>query len=325
MGYDSGSYQLNRQDYRNRQILRISLDAFAQSAELLGAGSIPQSFVLIRPAATVTNAWLTKNTQNTAVGTFSGNPSPGDTITIGYPQTGSIYNWVPNAPYAIGQAIVDPSNHIQRVTVQGTSGGAQPSWNDTGGTTSDGPGTPIKPNFNGAVVWQDEGLSGPGGVGASVYTFVAALDNTQWGQVLIGPDAATTCYNLGNAINNNQQLAVNDPQLVGNVYSWPTWENPVVNADNTNGGVTITVRSKTSGAGYIASLSASSSAFSWSAGSTNGGATNPGTYPLQIATNGSSNTANIYYTPGSRVVALASLPSGLSSISGYSLAIQYQR
>ena len=100
------------------------------------------------------------NTQNHALGTFTGQPLPGDTISIGYPQSGSIYNWIPNAPYGVGQIIVDPANHIQSATQAGTSGATQPSWDDTGGTTSDGPESPELPGFVGNVVWQDLGLSG---------------------------------------------------------------------------------------------------------------------------------------------------------------------
>ncbi len=54
--------------------------------------------------------------------------------------------WQPVTPYALGDRIVDPAQHIQQVVEAGVSGIVQPSWNDTGGYTQDG-----------TVVWQDEG------------------------------------------------------------------------------------------------------------------------------------------------------------------------
>lgn len=314
--WGSNKWSQNRQDYRNRQIIRISIDAFAQSAELFAYTGVPQSFALLRPAEEITNAWFTNNRQNTATGTFTDAPANGDTITIGYPQTGSIYNWAPNAPYYTGQIIIDPSNHIQACT-QGNSPGAaptslsgssQPSWDDTGGTTSDL-----------AIVWTDKGLSGAGGIGSSVYTFVDELDNTQWGQVLRGANASEAAWNFRQAINSEQSNSI-----VGNVYSWPTWENPIVNADDPGSSGVITVRNKSAGAGYIAALSTTSGVFSWSAAETGGGSTALGTISLQVSAQGSSNSANIYYTPGSVTVSLASRPTGVPSSGGF-IQIQYKR
>jgi hypothetical protein len=158
-------------------------------------------------------------------------------------------------------------------------------------------------------------VSGPGGVGASVYTFVAALDNTQWGQVLIGASVGATCQNLADAINTTQSLA-------GLTFSLPTWENPVVNA-SVYTSTTMIVQNKPAGAGYIASLAASSSAFSWSGSATSGGSTSGATYTLSVAAVGSSNTANVYFTPGSNVVTLPSLPAGASW--GANVQIAYTR
>ncbi len=312
--YGSVKWEQNRQDYRNRQIVRISIDAFSPSSELFyNGGTLPWSFNLRRPAEQVSAAWITLNTQNTATGTFSGQPSPGDTVSIAYPQTGSIFNWAPDAIYQTGQVIIDPSNHVQKCTTAGISGNAQPTFNDSGGTTSDGPGTP-NPQGLGGVVWTDLGISGPGGIGASVYTFEAALDNTSWGQVQIGPTAGASCQNLADAINNNQAVA-------GQTFSWPTWENPLINATSPVSGSTITIQNKPAGAGYIAALATTSSAFSWSGAQTSGGSTTGGTSSLNVAENGSSNTANVYYTPGSSVVSVASLPAGF----GGAVQIQYKR
>ena len=311
-----------RQDYRNRQINKIAASAFSPSSELFTSGG--SSFTLARPPATVTDAWVTQNTQNSARATLSSNPSSGDTVTISYPTAGSIYNWAANSPYATGQIIVDPAGHIQKVTTQGTSGATIPTFSDTttgGGTTTDGPGTPDPPPFNGAVIWTDQGIAGGGLYDAVVYTFVTVLDNTQWGQVLIGASAAATAQNLADAINSNQSVA-------GISFSWPTWENPLLNA-GTVGGSAFTVYNKAAGAGYIAALSKTGTAFSWSASTTSGGSTSAvTTYVLQVAQNGQSNTANLYYTPGSTTVALASIPQsavGLPLSGGWNLQVQYTR
>lgn len=314
--YDSVTWETNRADYRNWQALQVAASAFGQSSELFACnsnnlppmGSQTQSFTLKHPAQTISKAWLTNNTQNKATGTFSSLPANGDTITIGYPQSGSIYNWAPNAPYTVDQVIVDPANHIQIVKTQGTSGGSQPSWNDTGGTTTDGPGSPEQTGFGGSIVWQDLGVSGPGGIGSTTYTLVDVLDNTQWGQVLIPPTGSIDqmCQNFADAINSNS--AVQGGISGSPTFSAPTWENPLVNAGATSGGNVITIFNKAAGAGYISALSATSTAFSWSASQTSGGVTTFNTIELQIAQNGQSNSANLYYTPGSNVAALASDP-----------------
>lgn len=302
--WETNEWLQERKDYRNRQIIRISPSAFAQSAELFTGDGSTRSFTLIRPAQEVTFAWTTKNTQNSADGNFNANPTNGDTVTIAYPETGSIFNWAPNAPYSVGQVIVDPANHIQVVTpFSGISGGTPPSWNDTGGAT--GP--------DGSVYWQDRGLSGAGGIGASVYTFVDTLDNTAWGNVVIGVNALETAQNLVDAINSTQAVA-------GQTFSWPTWENPLVNA--TRSGTTVRIKNKNAGQDYKAKLSESSGSarFYWGVTSTSGGVTTFGTDSLQVAAEGSSNTANLYYTPGSSVVTVVNAPA-----SGTFLQVQYTR
>tara|TARA_R110000868_G_scaffold103483_3_gene285005 strand:+ start:5457 stop:8369 length:2913 start_codon:yes stop_codon:yes gene_type:complete len=301
--WDSNEWLQERKDYRNRQIIRISPSAFAQSAELFPGDGYTQSFSLIRPAQEVTFAWTTKNTQNSANGDFNANPTSGDTVTIAYPDTGSIFNWAENAPYSVGQVIVDPANHIQVVTLGGTSGGSAPPWNNTGGAT--GP--------DGSLYWQDQGLSGAGGIGAAVYTFVNTLDNTAWGDVLIGVNALETAQNLVDAINSTQSVA-------GQSFSWPTWENPLVNASRS--GSTVNIKNKNAGQDYKANLSESSGAtrFYWDVASTTGGITTFGTASLQVAAEGSSNTANLYYTPGSSIVTVVNAPA-----SGTFLQVQYTR
>lgn len=57
--------------------------------------------------------------------------------------------WKPSTAYTTGQLVADgsvvPSFHLQSVVTSGTSGPAAPSWNDAGGSTTDG------------LTWQDQG------------------------------------------------------------------------------------------------------------------------------------------------------------------------
>ncbi|HEX7423114.1 MAG TPA: hypothetical protein VF311_04390, partial [Terriglobales bacterium] len=56
-------------------------------------------------------------------------------------------SWQALHPYALGDQILDPNNHIQIATVAGVSATSAPApWNDNGGTTNDG-----------TVKWQDTG------------------------------------------------------------------------------------------------------------------------------------------------------------------------
>ena len=338
--FDSIKWNQDRTDFRTRQIVRLSLDAFSDSSELFPVPSsfysshIPFYVNLLRPAQTITNAWLTNNVQNSASGTFTGIPAPGDTIIINYPQSGSIYNWVPDAPWQVGQVIIDPAGNVQKCT-QGNSNGqttklggtaaaltqipsGDPGWNDAlGGETTDG-----------AIIWTCLGPTGAGGLGGSTYTWVTTLANTVtppvlpnnaiWGLVKIGNTIGECMQNLVDAINCNNYTR-------GSTFSWPTWENPLVNASTAGSPAdTIMIVNKSAGSGFIASLMSTGTAFSWDTAETSGGTSPFGTIALAVAENGSSNTSNLYYTPGSLIVAVASIPTGVSGTPSR-LQIQYQR
>ncbi len=58
-----------------------------------------------------------------------------------------LFAWQSKTAYFVTNQVVDPSFHLQQVTVAGTSGTKQPKWNDAGGTTKDG-----------SVTWTDKGL-----------------------------------------------------------------------------------------------------------------------------------------------------------------------
>ena len=305
--WETMKWEQNRQDFRDRQIIQLSQNAFANSSELFAPNGTA-NFSLRELPNQVVAAWVTKNTQNTAVGTFSGLPIDGDTVTISYPASGSTYNWAALSPYTTGQIIIDPAGHVQKVTTGGMSGAVQPTWNDSGSTTVDG-----------SVIWTDQGISGGGSFADTVYTFKSAIDNRQWGQVLIGATATACAQNLVYALNASESHR-------GVEYSMPTWENPLLNADAPAAGV-FTVRNKSAGAGYIAALSESATNFSWSAALTSGGSTVIGTQALQVAVEGTSNTSNLYYTPGSVGVKLASVPGGpsLPITAPWSLQVEYTR
>jgi hypothetical protein len=46
--------------------------------------------------------------------------------------------WQPNTVYTTGAIIADPNGHLQQATVGGTSGATIPTFNESGGTTTDG-------------------------------------------------------------------------------------------------------------------------------------------------------------------------------------------
>lgn len=311
--WETMKWDENRADYRNRQILQIAASAFAHSSEQFTPLSSGQTvFVLRNPPSQITDAWTTFNTQNVGSGTFTGVPAAGDTITITYPNSSSIYNWAANSPYDTGQTIIDPAGHLQQVTAKGTSHGTPPTWNDSGSFTTDGPGTPVQPGFNGTVIWQD--LGKPGGF---VYTWVAALNNTNWGEVLIGANAAQCAFNLTAAINA-------DAATAGILFSLPTWEHALVNADPIDPAhpTVVSIRNKSAGAGYKAALTESTANFTWAASPTAGGTTVFGTVRLTVGQTGTTNSADIYWLPGNTNVACVTAP-GL--VAGQFLAVEYTR
>ncbi len=312
--WEALDFQQDRHDYRNRQAIAIAYDAIGRSAELfIGAGQT--SFALRNPVHTVTNAWITKNLQNTAIGTFTGQPNDGDYVTISYPTSGSSYNWAPNAPYTAGQIVVDPLSHIQQCTVSGTSGSSEPTWNDVGGGSVDN-----------TVRWQDKGNTGFGPYQVATYTFVTELDNTVFGLVLIGATVEITEQNLIDAINSTNPYlgTISVSPLASGMrgrgygFSLPTWENPLINADAPSG-LSFTIRDKGATAGSIAALNYNSTAFSWDSVATSGGLTTFGTYALSVGI-ATANAQGLSYTPGSNIV---TLPSPLNV--GTNLQVEYQR
>jgi hypothetical protein len=290
----------NRQDFRDRQMLDASYIAFSDSAQLFaGNNTGGQQFYVNAPVDSITGAFQLKNTQNTAHGTFSGQPSPGDSITIG----DQLPSWAPTTLYGDPSAIIDSNGHQQVIgsgysgTQFGTSGGSAPPWNKTGGLTPDG-----------SCVWLDIGPT------LAAYTFVTSLDNRQWGQVIIGTTVAQTLYNLVDAINCN--LATR-----GSAFSYPTWEHFVVNAGVASG-TQINVNAKQSGVSPNAGLYSNCPNFTWSATHMSGGTSPGGVVSLSSGLAGIDASAQVLYTQGSRTIVTAPF---YAVPNGWSIQINYQR
>ncbi len=171
--FDSVTWTLDGADYRNRQAVKLNYDAFPHSMEFF-VGSGQTSFTLRHPVQQVTNAWAGLFTCNTATGTFSGQPSPGDTITIG-PNTA--IGWQGPAHIYGPNGIIIVNGFVQKITFPtsgtGTSGSSAPTFPTiTGDTVTDG-----------TLIWTCQGPAGLS-TGVDTYTFVSALDNTQFGQAL---------------------------------------------------------------------------------------------------------------------------------------------
>lgn len=308
--WDTIAHGTDGSDYRNRQGVRLSFDAFSHSMEYF-TGSGQKSFTLARPVKQVVAAYVTLSTPNHATAALSGQPSPGDTFTVG-PASGV---WQATHTYAIGGVIVDNAGFVQKITTVGSpplSGSSYPFTSAseiTGATTTDGNN-----------IWTCQGPLGLG-TGASTYTWTATLDNTQYGQVLIGANVAASIQNAADALNANAAVR-------GTTFSLPTWENSQINALSVTG-TGFTAQQKAAGSGWVASLSATGTAFSWSAPQTSGGTSPQGsvgpnegaTISIQVYAQGTSTAApGLAYTEGSAVVNLATPLN-----SGTNLNVEYTR
>ena len=304
--WDSISNKVDGADYRNRQGIKLSDTAFPQSGETF-IGSGQQSFTLMRPVKQVVSAYVTLGTPNFATGTFSTQPSPGDTITIGPQDIGwSVHNGL--NPWVVGQVIV-VSGFVFQCTTGGDSASSQPpaflTKTTQGDTVTDGVAIFICLGAYGV---------GAGALASSIYTFVSTLDNTQYGQVLIGSTLAITIQNLVDAINSTAAYGGPPPTAGKGVgFSLPTWEGAQVNASVVSG-TQLKATNKQDAIVGVSAVSKSSSAFSWSGTQTAGGSfpqgsvgpNEPGTISIQVYQQGT-NTASpgLAHTPGSATITLA--------------------
>jgi len=72
--------------------------------------------------------------------------------------------WHPSFSFPAGAVVVDPAGHLQLVTSAGTSGAAQPAFNDAGGTVTDG------------LQWTDQGPPGTWTMGTAYALSAVILD-----------------------------------------------------------------------------------------------------------------------------------------------------
>lgn len=337
--WDTISDKTDGADYRNRQAVKISYDAFEHSKEFfVGAGQI--NLTLSRPVEQITNAWATLSTCNTATGTFSGQPSPGDTITIG-PANGTWVCYNGSNPYALGGIIIS-GGYVYKVTTAGNQTacpGGPPNFaaaTVTGDTV-----------YDNSVIWTCQGPSGLA-TGTQTYTFVSSMagyygptgvwppsaanptgqmpTNVQFGLVLIGATDAATAQNLVDAINATVTRA--GVQLRGVTFSLPTWECSQCNAIGLSG-LSFTLQQKSAGSGWVSQMSTTSANFAWSAANTNGGTSPQGslgpnegaTIELSVYALGTSTAApGLAYTQGSTAIQLATPLN-----SGSNLNVEYTR
>jgi hypothetical protein len=299
--WDTVDWKITSADYRNRQGVRVSYDAFEHSKEFF-VGSGQKTVTLSRPVKQVTAAWATLSTCNVATGSFTAQPVAGDTITTG--PANSV--WQATHGYSIG-GVITINGFVQKVTTAGTSGGSLPSFSTVTGQTT----------IDGTVIWTCQGPSGLS-TGTETYTFVnptgspaIPLDNTQFGQIVIGVDLATTVQNVADAM--NRYIGGSAGRGPGINYSLPTWENSQINAITITG-ISFVAQQKSAGAGWVSSLSKSCANFSWSSPQTQGGTSPQGslgpnlgaTITLQVYQQGTSVAApGISYQEGSAVLTLA--------------------
>ena len=86
--------------------------------------------------------------------------------------------WTPLAKVSVGFGILDPTNHWQQVTAVGSAGYGltlhfPPTWNDSGGTTSDGSGST-------SITWTDKGLMPGSGFPNLTAQLQLVTDGTDW-------------------------------------------------------------------------------------------------------------------------------------------------
>jgi hypothetical protein len=136
-------------------------------------------------------------------------------------------------------------------------------------------------------------------VGSAVYTWKTTLDNTQEFEILIGASTAACATNMIAAI-----LA--DPTQAGTLFSLPTWENGLFNAQSwgASGVAALVKLPGTDGNVYPVSASNPTSITWPSATAESGAGAGTGT-TLQVGTAGASTPSDLTYTQGSTAITLA--------------------
>jgi hypothetical protein len=141
---------------------------------------------------------------------------------------GALSTWIASHAFSLGAAIVDPAGNLQKVTVAGTSGGIQPSFNATFGGTTPGDGT---------VTWTNQGPAiGPGltflnnsvfrnmeFVPASQFSLDAAINIMGLKPISSGP---RDVYLFVNTVNMPSVVETAWKDLYNKLFGVPTDRNP---------------------------------------------------------------------------------------------------
>ncbi len=99
VGMSSLDYHQTRQDFRTTQIIQLALQSAPLSGNTFAGDGVTKSFTLDYPVESVSLAETTTSVRASAVGTFVGQPSPGDTISIEIvAATGVAFSFIVSAP-----------------------------------------------------------------------------------------------------------------------------------------------------------------------------------------------------------------------------------
>ena len=123
-------------------------------------------------------------------------------------------SWTVSTPYSLNAVILDGAGHVQQVVTAGTSGGAEPIFNESGSTTMDN-----------TVLWQDRGLPGtwtattPYALNAVITANSHVQQATSAGTS--GSGSAPTFSTTGGTVNDNVVIWADQGLLSGNVqFTW---------------------------------------------------------------------------------------------------------
>lgn len=119
--WESLRWNQSRQDFRDRQIIQLSPQAAPHSANLFAGDGATKDFTLDYPVESVTGAEITDSVAATATGTYSGQPTAGETISLSFVSpSGVAFRFSVSAPSTVTGAVgfsvtvtaLDSSNNI---------------------------------------------------------------------------------------------------------------------------------------------------------------------------------------------------------------------
>lgn len=177
--WDEGlSHKENRADFRDSQIVELAQAAASISGSVFAGDNSTKDFILDYLVEAVISASITDSTQATATGHFTGQPSPGDTISLSFvPITGVATHFAIIAPGTVNGA----SNFTFTVTALDDANNVIVGYSGTVHFTAN------SPNVGGLdVLPGDSGLVS--GTGMFTAKFQAGFDISTGGNWLIATD-----------------------------------------------------------------------------------------------------------------------------------------